>query len=344
MKMDERKKKVLLAIIKDYISTAEPVGSRTISRKYNLGVSPATIRNEMADLEDLGFIEQPHTSAGRIPSHLGYRYYVDYLMEPLELNPEEKEIINRSYQTKAEEIGKLINQTGQLLYRLTNYTSMVMAPQPRSSAIKHIHLVSMSPTQAMVIAVLDTGAVHHHLMDVDESITAADLQQISAVLNAKLAGFTMPQIRLTILKEIYHELHRYRSYLDTAIELLTQHLQDSAESKIYLGGVYNILNQPEFHNIEKVKTLLSLLEQESLLHEILSDQNNNGLTVRIGVENTHEQMKDCTMITATYQLDNHVLGTIGVLGPTRMEYAKVITIVEHLTKHLNYALSKFKLR
>lgn len=342
MEMDERKKKVLLAIIKDYISTAEPVGSRTISRKYNLGVSPATIRNEMADLEELGYIEQPHTSAGRVPSHLGYRYYVDYLMEPLELNKEELELINRSYENKVREIGKIITKTGKLLSRLTNYTSIVMAPQMGTSAIRHIHLVSMSPDQAMLIVVMNNGTVQHHLIDVDENITANDLLQIATVLNAKLSGLTVPQIRLTILKELYQELSSYKDLLNTAFELLHHQMHDSAESKIYLGGVYNILNQPEFHNIEKVKTLLSLLEQEKLLHEILTDHQESGLTVRIGVENNREEMKDCTMVTATYQLDDQVRGTVGILGPTRMEYAKVITIVQYLAERLSNALEKYK--
>ncbi|MBM7855706.1 heat-inducible transcriptional repressor [Desulfohalotomaculum tongense] len=343
MKMDDRKKKVLAAIIHDYIQTAEPVGSRTISRKYKLGVSPATIRNEMADLEELGLIEQPHTSAGRVPSDLGYRYYVDHLMEPEKLTPSEEELIKRSYEDKSQEIGKLIVRTGQLLSRLTNYTSMVMGPKRgRVAAIKHIQLVSMTPTKAMVIVVLDTGSVHHQLIDVAENITQADLDQVSKILNAKLSGLNMKRIKMTILSEIYLELAKYKSFMDAALELLQDHRGYDTEDKIYLVGVYNILNQPEFHNIEKLKTLLSLLEQEKLLHEILVDKQSEGLTVRIGVENSCDQIKDCTMVTATYQIDDQIIGSIGVLGPTRMEYAKVITIVDHMAKVLNKTLEEMK--
>lgn len=341
MKMDERKKKVLLAIIHDYVSTAEPVGSRTISRKYKLGVSPATIRNEMADLEDLGYIEQPHTSAGRVPSDLGYRYYVDYLMQREQLTCRQQEMINRRYQDKCNEIAKVINRTGQLLTDLTNYPSMVLAPQMGSSTFKLIQLVSMSPTQAMVIAVMDTGSVHHQLIEVAENITQDDLHQISAVLNAKLSGVNLNRVKQTIMKEIHFELSRYKAFIDEALSLLETRLNHQSEDKIYLGGVYNILNQPEFQDIEKLKTLLSMLEQDNLIHEILmGNDNKKAINVRIGVENRHDQIKDCTMVTAIYTLGGKPVGSIGVLGPTRMEYAKVISIVEHLAMVLNQMMEK----
>lgn len=340
MKMDERKKKILLAIIQDYISTAEPVGSRTISRKYKLGVSPATIRNEMADLEDLGLIEQPHTSAGRIPSDLGYRYYVDYLMEPEKLTAEQLDIIERNYRDKSQEIGKIINRTGQLLSQLTNYTAIVMSPQGIKREVKHLQLVSLAPNKAMVIVVMNTGEVYPQQIDVAESITQQDLDQVSRVLNAKLAGTTAERIKLTLLNEIYLELSRYRDFVDVTLELLKSGTKSAYEGKIYLGGLYNMLNQPEFHNIEKLKTLLSLLEQEHQLQKILTCNQDEGITVRIGVENQQQEINDCTMITATYQVGNYMKGTIGVLGPTRMEYSKVISIVDHLAKILNYSLEK----
>lgn len=340
MKMDDRKQQVLLAIIQDYISTAEPVGSRTISRKYKLGVSSATIRNEMADLEDLGLIEQPHTSAGRVPSDLGYRYYVDYLMQPERLSAKQLEIIERSYRQKSNEIVKVINSTGQLLSQLTNYTSIVTSPQGERAEIKYIQLVSMAPGKAMVIVVMDTGAVYHHQIDVAEGIEQQDLEQTSMILNANLAGLAAERIKLTLLNEIYLELSRYREFVDVALELLQDSANPSPEGKIYLGGVYNILNQPEFHNIEKLKTLLSLLEQEKQLQKILTHQQHEGLTVRIGVENKQQEINECTMITATYQVGDYMKGTIGVLGPTRMEYSKVITIVDHLSKNLNHSLEK----
>lgn len=343
MEMDARKKKVLLAIIHDYISTAEPVGSRTVSRNYDLGVSPATIRNEMADLEESGFIEQPHTSAGRVPSDLGYRYYVDYLMPRKALTMKQEEMIWRNYQDKQLEIHEIINCTSQLLASLTDYAAMIIAPAVTLVAtVKHIQLVLMNPTRVMIIIVLDTGILQHHLVELTEVIRQSDLEQISMVLNNKLAGLNFDDIRVTVIKEIRLELSRYKFFLDLVLEMIQNTLTTSTPSKIHLGGVYNILNQPEFHNIERVKALLTLLEQKELLYEMLADRGDEDLSVCIGVENIQEQMKDCTMVTATYYTGDKMVGAIGVLGPTRMEYAKVITIVEYLAKILNQTLEKIQ--
>ncbi|GAB6158118.1 heat-inducible transcriptional repressor HrcA [Desulfotomaculum varum] len=341
MKMDERKQKILLAIIKDYISTAEPVGSRTISRKYKLGVSPATIRNEMADLEEMGYIEQPHTSAGRIPSHLGYRYYVDCLMETEQLPEQEQAAIRRGYENKVREVGEVLNRTGRMLSQLTNYTALVQTPFFGGSSYKHIQLVLMAPTQAILIVVMDTGAVHHQMMTVPENITQQDLDQISGVLNAKLQGRTMDSIRLTLIKEIYFELAKHRHILDLALELIQERITSVSEDKIYLEGVFNILNQPEFHNIEKVKVLLSLLEQENTLRDILEMPGDaRGITIKIGSENPRKEMQNCSMVTATYQVGEKILGTIGVLGPTRMDYARVVTVIDCMSKNLSRALER----
>lgn len=340
--MDDRKRQILLAIIQDYVATAEPVGSRTIARKYKLGVSPATIRNEMADLEEMGFIEQPHTSAGRIPSDQGYRYYVDYLMQRQVLSQDEEKIIRVGYESKVKEIGEVIQLTGQMLSQLTHYTAIVSSPQLGQSVVKHIQLVLMAPTQVLVIVVQDTGAVHHQMIQVSENITQGDLEQISIVLNAKLQGRNMDNIRLTLIKEIYFELSKHKQILDLALDIMNSKL--TGEEKIYLGGVFNILNQPEFHNVDKIKTILSLLEQEALLRDILnSDALTEGITVRIGEENSREEIKNCSMITATYKISDKVLGTVGVIGPTRMEYAKVVSIMEYMTKNLSDVLIKLLL-
>ncbi|ABO51009.1 heat-inducible transcription repressor HrcA [Desulforamulus reducens MI-1] len=341
MKMDERKQQILLAIIKDYINTAEPVGSRTISRKYKLGVSPATIRNEMSDLEEMGYIEQPHTSAGRIPSNLGYRYYVDCLMQREQLSEEEEVTIRRGYENKVREVGEVLNRTGRMMAQLTHYTALVQMPSFRRSAYKHVQMVLMGPSQAILIVVMDTGAVHHQMMTVPESITQQDLDQISSVLNAKLQGRTMDNIRLTLIKEIYFELSKHRSILDLALELMQDRVISVAEDKIYLEGVFNILNQPEFHNVERVKILLSLLEQEDTLKDILDfTRDRQGITIKIGNENLRQEIQDCSMVTATYQVGDKILGTIGVLGPTRMDYARVVTVIDCMSRNLSRTLDR----
>lgn len=341
MKMDDRKQKVLLAIVHDYIATAEPVGSRTIAKKFKLGVSPATIRNEMADLEEQGYIEQPHTSAGRVPSELGYRYYVNYLMKKHDLTPDEEALIRSEFDIKVKDIGQVIQKTGQLLSQFTHYTAMVLTPSIGTSSFKHIQLVAMSPTRAMVVVVMDNGTLHHRMIDIPESISVEDMETISRVLNAKLRGLTNENIKLTLVKEIYFELARHKHILDLAVELLEDSLTVKSEDKIYLGGVFNMLNQPEFHNVEKVKTLLSILEQEKLLCGLMTgEQQDEGVTVLIGGEIKNKEIKECSMITAAYSVDGRKMGSMGVLGPTRMEYAKVISVVDFMTKNLSQALER----
>ncbi|MFX4263376.1 heat-inducible transcriptional repressor HrcA [Pelotomaculum propionicicum] len=339
--MDDRKQKVLLAIVQDFIATAEPVGSRTIAKKYGLGVSPATIRNEMADLEEMGYIEQPHTSAGRVPSVRGYRYYVDYLMKKRELTRDEEELIRSQLETKARDVGRVIQRTGNLLSQLTSYTSMVLTQQMGPNNFKHVQLVQMNPSQTMVIVVMDNGAVHNRMIETPESIIASDLETLSKVLNAKLQGLNMETIKITLLKELYFELGRHKHILDLALELIQDSLALKEEDKIYLGGVFNMLTQPEFHNVERVKTMLGILEQEKLLCELLSGESRDeGVTVRIGGEIKDYDIKDYSVVAAPYTLSGRKIGTVGVLGPTRMDYAKVISVVDFLTKNLSIALDR----
>ncbi len=340
MKLNPRQQQILLAIIKEYIDTAEPVGSRTIARKYKLGVSPATIRNEMADLEEMGFIEQPHTSAGRVPSERGYRYYVDYLMQRYSLSPEEEDLIRQEYTRKVRDIGLLLQRTGQLLSQLTHCASVVQSPKLEVGSYKHIQLVEMSPGRAMLVIVMDSGMIQHQMIDIPTSITGSDLTTISHVLNAKLGGSTVETIKITLLKEIYLELTRHRQILDMVLEALRSSSASVSEDKIYLGGLFNILSHPEFHNVEKVKTLLSLLEQENLLANLLAQINQPGINVRIGGEMSCREIQDCSIVTATYEIGGQPIGYLGVLGPIRMDYAKVISVVDCMTKNLSYALER----
>lgn len=344
MELDDRKKKVLLAIIRDYISTAEPVGSRTISKKYEIGVSPATIRNEMADLEETGLIEQPHASAGRIPSDLGYRYYVDRLMQKEELTDRERKIIREKIKSASLELDNVLRCTSQLISELTKYTSMILVQSVKDEAlIKYIQLVSMSQKLVMIVMVLDTGAVYHRIIEMPETIKQEELNCISSILNSKLAKLNLEHIRSTVIKEVYTEISKYKLFLDFILEAFRQDKSSSNETyKVYMGGIYNILSQPEFHDINRVKKILELIEREELLLEVLRLDDSEGLSIRIGIENPQEHMKECSIITATYYIGNKAIGSIGVLGPTRMEYAKVVAVVEYLSEVLNMAFSKLK--
>lgn len=340
MEMDERKQKILQAIILDYIATAEPVGSRTISRKYNLGVSPATVRNEMADLEELGLIEQPHTSAGRIPSQSGYRYYVDCLMEKEPLNKEIKDMISKAMMGRIRETEALIQVSSKLLSQLTNYTALVLAPAFGRNALRHLQILPIDDSKAVVVIVLDNGHVEHKVIDVPGSLKQEDFSAISRVLNEQLYGLSVEQWRPTILRTIYQELLYQRKLLNNVIELVENAISLEEENKVYLGGTLNILNQPEFKDIEKVKSILELLEQEAAIREVLHPAPEAGITVKIGTENIHQSMKNCSLITATYHLNGRVIGTLGVLGPTRMEYSKAVSILEYLTEALSKAITR----
>ena len=343
MTLDERKQKVLQAIIKDYINTAEPVGSRTIAKKYNLGVSPATIRNEMSDLEELGYIEQPHTSAGRIPSDKGYRFYVDCLMNKKRLTDQEAGVILSGHRTKVRDIGTVLNQTNSILSTITNYTSMVTGPQFTKSNLRCVQLVPLDDSTALMIVITNSGLVQNRILELPQSVTGDDLQKISQVMNAKLQGISLEHIKLTLIKEIYFELSKHRYIFDAAMDMIQETLDLNHEEKIYLAGTLNILNQPEFRDLSRVKTLLSLLEQDKVLMEILNDRYHveDGISVTIGGENRVDGLKDCSTITATYQIDGETVGSVGIIGPTRMDYEKAVSIVEFMTRHLSKIMKDF---
>ncbi|MHB1407379.1 MAG: heat-inducible transcriptional repressor HrcA [Desulfitobacteriaceae bacterium] len=344
MQMDDRKQKILRAIVQDYIASAEPVGSRTIARKFNLGVSPATIRNEMADLEDLGFIEQPHTSAGRIPSDAGYRYYVDCLMDAPKLSSEDKNTIEIETTKRISEIEEVISHTAKLLSQLTSLTSIVMGPQKGKSSFGQMYFLPYQPGKAIMVVVKENGAVENHIVDIGEYLSAEDLQQVATVFNNKLKGFSLGQIKKTLLHEIYSELTKQRHLLDNALSMLEAILDDEPEGeKVYLGGTLNMLNQPEFRDFDKVKSLFGAFEEDECLKKLLS-ASQNGLSVIIGGENKLQEFQDCSVISATYRVNGEVIGSIGVLGPTRMDYAKSMGIVDFMTRSLTDLLSKSRKR
>ncbi|GAB6152618.1 heat-inducible transcriptional repressor HrcA [Desulfosporosinus burensis] len=342
MQMDERKRKILRAIVQDYIATAEPIGSRTIARKFDLGVSSATIRNEMADLEDLGFIEQPYTSAGRIPSDAGYRYFVDCLMDPKVLNAEEKEFIERESTRRIHEIQEVITHTSKLLSELTNLTSLVLGPHKAKSKFGKLHFLPYQPGQVIMVIVKENGAVENHIIEVGDNQTAEELQQVAEVFNQKMRGYSLNQVKRSMLHEIYSELSRQRLLIDNTLDMLRAILDDSeGEERICLGGTLNMLNQPEFKDLGKVKTLFKIFEENEPLKKLLHPDQ-EGLNVTIGGENSLKEFKDCSVISATYRVNGLTIGAVGVLGPTRMDYAKVIAIVDFMTRSLTDVLTKRK--
>ncbi|MEC9489180.1 MAG: heat-inducible transcriptional repressor HrcA [Halanaerobium sp.] len=343
LEMNERKKAILNAIIKEYILSAEPVGSRALSRKYHLGISPATIRNEMADLEEQGYLEQPHISAGRVPSDKGYRFYVDSLLACISPQPEMIKAIQKSLGLKQNSIQEIIENTSKMVSRLTRYTTLVLGPAIKKSKFKYIQLLPIGGNGVLSILVTDTGMVQNRVLRLPHSMSRGELDQISAFLNERLNEMPIDCIDNKMFKEMEQELINrfdlYRQTLEVIEDEIIQELHQMQEN-IYLGGTTYILDQPEFKDVEKVKIILKALEEEEILHNMISSIDANGIEVTIGHENPLEEFQNLSLVTATYNLGQRQLGKISVLGPTRMEYSRVINSVRIVSSILSEILTE----
>jgi heat-inducible transcriptional repressor len=343
MALDERKRKVLRAIIDDYINTAEPVGSRAIVRRYELGVSPATIRNEMADLEMLGYLEQPHTSAGRIPSGKGYRFYVDCLMDPQGLNSHEIALIQQWYESRVKDVNAVFQETAKLLSRVTRNVSLVLAPQITQCAFKYLQFLPFDERKVLAVIVTDTGFVENKLIEIPSGIDMEDLQRIADLINSQLSGLRVEQIQPDLLLDIQQQVIQHPGLFESTTDLLRRSLTVQRGEKVYLGGATQLLNQPEFKDVEKFRNILTMLEEEQLLCDILAPISSEAVTVTIGAENKFSGIQQCSMVTATYRVNGQTIGTIAVLGPTRMEYAKMVGVMQFMTIQMVDELKKFGL-
>lgn len=339
MDMGDRKKLILQAIIEDYINTAEPVGSRTISKKYLTGTSPATIRNEMADLEDMGFIEQPHTSAGRIPSDKGYRLYVDKIMRQKTVNDAQKEIIKNQFIDTLGEIDQMIKHASKLLSQMTQYTSIVMAPQLRRTSIKQVQLIKIDNATILAVIITNAGIVKNSVLRLKQDVQSDALIKITNMLNDNLAGLGMEDIDNFDVEYMFNNSYGHGEIIEQIVPELLQTLFYSDNAEVYRDGVSNILNLPEYSDINKARSFLNTLEEKDLLFKVLNDVKED-MNVSIGGENKLEQFKDCSLITATYKINGKTIGSVGIIGPTRMEYSKAISIVECMTSNLSDMLTK----
>ena len=337
--LDERKQKILQAIIDDYISTAEPIGSRTIARKYNLGVSSATIRNEMADLELLGYLEQLHTSSGRVPSGKGYRLYVDDLLAPSKISEKEINLIASWYNSRTKSIEEVFQETAKIISRLTKNVSLVMAPQLSQSTFRCLQFVALDKNQAIVIVMTDACFIENKIIDIPHGTSIEDLQKIATIINGHLSGLMLDEIKTSLIKKIKNEVNL--DLFEATFDSILKALAIEKKERLYLGGTTQLLSQPEFRNVEKVKDILTMLEEEQLLCDLLNSQNGDGVTVTIGQENKYSGIKDCSIIKATYHIKGKVIGTVAVLGPTRMEYGKIITLLEFMHGNLGQILKKY---
>jgi heat-inducible transcriptional repressor len=334
--VDERKIKILQAIINDYIMTGEPVGSRTIAKKYDLGISSATIRNEMSDLEELGYLEQPHASAGRIPSSKGYRLYVDKLMEFQGVSLEEELLIKKYLIDSALfEVDRMIKQASTLLSQLTKLTCIVNAPSVKKSVIKSIQLLTVDQANLLCVIVTDSGVIKNSLIKVSSIPSPETLIKINNILNIRLKDLTIEQINLETINKLKKDLSGFDEIFNALIPALYETLNTS-ESEVFMEGTTNIFNYPEYNDIEKAKEILSLLYDKDNVAKLIVSEDD--ISVRIGDENYLPEAKDCSVITAAYTLGNKNTGTIALIGPTRINYPKVMSIMEEVMRELNESL------
>lgn len=336
--LTERQLLILQTIIDDFIGSAQPVGSRTLSKKEEITFSSATIRNEMSDLEELGFIEKTHSSSGRVPSEKGYRFYVDHLLAPQHLPSEDIIQIKDLFAQRVFEVEKLAQQSAQILSEITNYTAIVLGPKVSANKLRNVQILPLGHQTAVAIIVTDTGHVQSKTITVPESVDLQDLEKMVNILNDKLSGVPVSELHNKIFKEIVMVLRQYVHNYDSVMKMLDGTFQFPLSEKIYFGGKTNMLAQPEFHDIQKVRSLLSMIENEDALYDILKSKQ-IGIQVKIGRENSSAAMENCSLISATYSIGDEQLGTIAILGPTRMQYSRVISLLQLFTRQFTDGLN-----
>ena len=336
MELDERKKKILQAIIRNYLETGEPVGSRTISKYTDLNLSSATIRNEMADLEELGYIVQPHTSAGRIPSDKGYRLYVDTMMEEKDKEVEEMKEMLLEREDKME---ALLKQVVKVLAQNTNYATMISAPQMQRNKLKFIQLSRVDRGQILAVIVVEGNMIKNHMLQVPEGLDDETLLKLNMLLNTHLNGLPIEEISLGLIAALKQQAGIHSAIVGEVLDAVAEVIKEEDDLEIYTSGANNIFKYPELADNAKASELISAFEEKqalgTLVQETLSDENNRGIQVYIGDESPLQNMKDCSVVTATYELDEGMKGTIGIIGPKRRDYDKVIGTLRNLMHQLD---------
>ncbi len=339
MDLNERKRKILEAIIEDYISSAEPVGSRTISKHSDMGLSSATIRNEMSDLEEMGYLISPHTSAGRIPTDAGYRFYVNELMEQYKVAQKDIVTLRRFFTAGVLQLDKLIRQAGSVVSQLTNYTTIAVTPELKKSYIKRFELVPVDGETALLVLITSEGIVRNQLISVSED--ELSLRSLSGVLNEKLAGLTLEEINLVRINEIQQMLGANAPMLMPILNFIHQAISELDGSEVYVANTQNMLNHPEYFDLSKAKGILRFLEdKESVKHAVDRADTGDAISIVIGSENEIDEMKDTSIVTAKYMSNGKTIGTLGIVGPTRMNYAKVITSLDYIRKNMDTIINE----
>lgn len=340
MQLDERKIKILQAIIQNYLETGEPVGSRTISKYTDLNLSSATIRNEMADLEELGFIMQPHTSAGRIPSDKGYRLYVDNLMKREHEVEEREEMLL----AKEEKLENLLKQVARTLATSTNYAAMISAPKYEGNKLKFIQLSRVDVDQLLAVVVVEGNIIKNNILPLEAPLDDETILKLNILLNTHLDGRTIEEISLGMISNLKQQAGIHSDIISNVIDAVAVSIKEEDDLEIYTSGTNNIFKYPELSDGQKASEIISTFEEKELLNnlvqETLDRSEEKGIQVYIGSESQVQTMKDCSVVTATYELEEGVRGTIGIIGPKRMDYDKVVDTLHNLMKQLDTIYKK----
>ena len=338
--LDDRRREVLRALIQLHVDTGEPVGSENLSRALHRALSPATLRNLMADLEALGYLDHPHTSAGRVPTDEGYRVYVDSLMGPRPLAPSEAEAIASELRSTDASAEQTMGRASQVLSRLSRHVGFVLAPDLARTSFRHVDLVQLAPPRILVVMVSATGLVTHKVIEVEERLSPSDLQACANYLNAHFAGLTLAEIRSRLLELMHEEKALYDSLLQNVVALGERAFAvPEGDASVYLDGTSNILSRPEFEDLERMRALFRTFEEKSRLVRILNACiAGDGIRVLIGHENPDPELRDLSLVTASCHVDGEPAFGLGVLGSTRMEYAHVVSLVDHVARAVSDVL------
>ena len=339
MELSERKLKILQAIISDFIRTAEPVGSRSISKNYDLGISPATIRNEMSDLEELGFLTHPHTSSGRVPSEKAYRLYVNELMNKRELTAAEKGAITEELMNNVAELENLVKRAAHVLSEITNLTAFALTPRKEEDTLKYINLLPLDEYTVVLMLVADSGKVSNTTLRLAKPASEETLRILAKTMTYNYRGKTLSEaLTFDIIKAIKADAEAMAMFENDIVPSFVRTLEDMLNVNLYMDGLTNIFSLPEYNDVSRARMFLEMVNKKEDFTKTLINRE-NGVIITIGNENQDELMQDCSLITATYHVDGKLMGKIGVIGPTRMRYGEVTSVVEYLTDNLSKAFA-----
>ncbi|MBN2899075.1 MAG: heat-inducible transcription repressor HrcA [Clostridia bacterium] len=334
MTVNDRKLKILKVIIDDFIDTAQPVGSRTIAKKYPLGISSATIRNEMADLEELGYLIQPHTSAGRVPSDEGYRLYVDELMKQKKMGKNDRQLIRGLLLNKVIEMEDVIHKSAQLLAQMTDLIAFVTLPQFNKSKLTNMKMVKINDSKVMLILVADSGVVKS-LQLAFKNATQEALDAITDVMMHSLLDSTIEDITVKKIGMIKNVLPQYANVIDYLVPILRDTLNELDDIDFYVEGLNNAFNFPEFQNVAELKSFIDIVQSKEMMMRIMSDSSDDGIGIRIGKEIGEDALTNCSIVSVCYKVNGKNVGRIGLIGPSRMDYSKVISVVDYIRETLS---------